>query len=135
LESIGFYQGSLYGIAGKLIELADSLGLEWALKGARAAPAEEEDGRSRTKWEWNPVREVSAMAGSLLLAVHPRLAVYSPEDGFRLGEINDQTWHSPARKPNKPPIEFAPYRRETLVEHAQRMIDIYDKPWFDGATG
>lgn len=133
-EGFGLFRGSLFGAYDRLEQLADELDEDWAVMTADPLP-EEESSRGRTVWRWRPIVDKEDLVGTLIVAVNPRLAHYSPEVGFRLGVPGDGDWQSPLRRRTGKPRDFAPYRRETFQEHVGRMLRVYEHPFFDQTEG
>jgi len=129
-EGFGIFRGSLFGAYESLEELADELDAEWVMMTAEPLP-ETESSRERTVWRWRHIVDKDDLVGTLLVAVNPRLAAYSPETGFRLGVPSDEVWQSPRRERKRQRREFAPYRRETFQEHVARMTRVYEQSFFD----
>ncbi len=129
-EGFGIFRGSLFGAYESLEALADELDAEWVLMTADPLP-EEESSRERTVWRWRHITGKEDLGGALIVAVHPLLASYSPETGFRLGVPGDGQWQSPPREHKRQRHEFAPYRRETFQEHVERMLRVYESPFYD----
>lgn len=133
-EGFGVFRGNLFGAYEKLKQLADKLGEEWVLMNADPLP-EEESSRERTVWRWRAIVDKENLMGTLIVAVNPRLARYSPEVGFHLGVPGDSDWHSPLRQRMGKSRDFAPYRRETFQEHVGRMLRVYEHPFFHQTEG
>lgn len=134
LEGIGIFQGSLFRIYDTLEDLRTELDLEWALMTADPVP-EVEGTRTRTIWKWRSLHNKDDLVGALLLAVNPLLVRYSNQTGFQLGVPSEQSWQSPMRKRVKPRRSFAPYQRETIQEHVQRMLRVYQYGFYDRTLG
>ena len=133
-EGFGIFRGSLFGAYERLEALAEELDVDWVLMTADPLP-EEESSRERTVWRWRPIVGKEDLVGALVVAVNPRLTSYSPEAGFRLGVSGDGEWQSPRRERKRRRQEFAPYRRETFQEHVARMLQVYERPFFDREAG
>ncbi len=161
-EGFGIFRGSLFGAYEELESLADDLGLDWVLMTADPLP-ETESSRERTVWRWRHIVDKEDLRGTLLVAVNPRLATYSPETGFRLGVpgggsgvgsgvgpgvdpgvgpgvapgvgLNRRLGQSPLRERRRRQRDFAPYRRETFQEHVARMMRAYEHLFFDRRAG
>lgn len=129
-EGFGLFRGSLFGAYEPLETLADGLGADWVLMTADPLP-EEESSRERTVWRWRHIAGKEDLEGTLIVAVNPLLASYSPEVGFRLGVPGDGRWQSPLRERKRPRRELAPYRRETFQEHVERMLRVYESRFYD----
>lgn len=129
-EGFGLFRGSLFGAYELLETLADDLDADWVLMTADPLP-EEESSRERTVWRWRHIADKEDLEGTLIVAVNPLLASYSPEVGFRLGVPSDGRWQSPLRERKRARRELAPYRRETFQEHVERMLRVYRNPFYD----
>jgi len=129
-EGFGIYRGTLFGAYEELDELACDMDLDWAMKTA-VARREEESARAPTVWEWIDIWDKKDLEGALFVAVNPRLARYSPQTGFQLGVEGDPDWRSPIRQRRRKERAFAPYRRETFQEHVERMMAVYEFPFYD----
>lgn len=129
-EGFGIYRGSLFGIYEELEDLAYELGEDWALMTAEARQ-DEESSRAPTVWEWWDIACKEDLEGALFVAVNPRLACYSAETGFRLGVEGDPDWQSPPRERGGKRKDFPPYQRETFQEHVERMLRVYEQPFYD----
>ena len=131
-EGFGIFRGSLFGAYEDLERLADDLDENWVLMTADPLP-EEESSRERIAWRWRHILDKDDLAGTLIVAVNPRLARYSAETGFRLGVVGEGDWQSPLRQRTRKQRAFAPYRRETFREHVERMLRIYEYPFYERA--
>ena len=132
-EGFGLHRGSLLGAFERLESLANELEQDWGLMTAEPLP-EEESSRERIVWRWRHIADKDDLLGTLLVAVNPRLARYSPEAGFQLGTPGPAGWQSPPRQDTRKRQDFAPYQRETLQEHVGRMLRVYRHPFYDQAT-
>ncbi len=130
-EGFGIFRGSLFGAYEDLDTRANSEQIEWTMMTADALPEDAESNRSRTVYRWRPLTSKDDMVGTLLLAINPALVSYSSATGFQLGVLGDPTWKSPLHSTNRQRPHFLPYRRETLVEHVRRMMNVYEHPFFD----
>ena len=133
-EGFAIFRGSLFGSGERLERLADELNVDWIWMTADPVP-EEEDSRERTLWRWRHIAGKEDLVGALIVAVNPHLADYSPEMGFRLGVVGDGRWQSPPRQRVKKLQALASYRRESYQEHIQRMLQVYEGPFFDLSEG
>ena len=131
-EGFGIYRGSLFGTYEELEQLADKVDAEWVMMTADPLP-EEESSRERTIWHWRHIAGKEDLEGTLIVAVHPLLAHYSAEMGYRLGVQGEKDWQSPLRQRSGARRAFAPYQRETFQEHVARMLRVYEYPFYDRA--
>jgi len=129
-EGFGIYKGTLFGAYEKLEELASKLDEDWALMTAEARQ-EEESSRAPIVWEWWDIACKKDLEGALFVAVNPRLARYSAETGFQMGVEGDPDWQSPPRERTRERKDFPPYERETFQEHVERMLRVYEHPFYD----
>jgi CRISPR-associated endonuclease/helicase Cas3 len=137
-EGFGIYKGTLFGAYETLVDLADDLGEDWAMMTAEAV-REEESSRAPTVWKWLDVWDEEELKGALIVAVNPRLAHYSAETGFQLGVRSpsqgegrgEGLWQSPPRERKGTRKSFPPYQRETFQEHVERMVRVYQYPFYD----
>ena len=127
IEGFNLYRGTLFGAWDKLQRMAQEQGLDWSLK----YPVEVEDNspNSRTTivYEWCKITEKETLGVSPLFVVHPQLAAYDTEIGFRLtaGEEpcilslpdDETTQERPVSKG---------YYRETYTEHIEHLLNAYD---------
>lgn len=129
-EGFGIYKGSLFGAFDQLDRLADDLGEEWVMMSAEAIQ-EEESYRSPTLWRWWHIYDKESLKGTLFVVLNPRLARYTPKTGFQLGVEGQSDWQSPQRDQRSKRRRFSPYRRETYQEHVKRMLQVYERSFFD----
>lgn len=126
-EGFSLHIGTLHDKLEDLLALQDKLGLDWAL---RRLKTWDEDGE--TGFQWVDVQRRDELKGAYLLAVHPRLAAYDAELGFRLAEPSDGTYQSqPLARPKPPrPNDYGAYRLECYHEHIAAMKRILETgPW------
>ncbi len=126
LEGFSLYIGTLHGRLEELLALRDRLGLDWALRRLKTT---EEDGE--VAFHWLDVKGPKDLEGAFLLAVHPRLAAYDAERGFRLGEVSDGRYQSrPITRPKPPRPDYGAYRLECYHEHIAAMRRVFEQgPW------
>ncbi len=126
LEGFSLYIGTLHGSLEELLALRDDLGLDWAL---RRLKTWEEDGE--VAFQWLDVNTKEDLQGAFLLAVHPRLAAYDAERGFRLGEVSDGAYRSrPITRPRPSRPDYGAYRLECYHEHIAAMRRVFEQgPW------
>jgi CRISPR-associated endonuclease/helicase Cas3 len=129
-EGFSIYRGTLFGAYEKLDDMAYELGEDWALMTAEGRQ-EEESSRAPTVWEWWDITCKEDLKGALFVAVNPRLVRYSAETGFQMGLEGDPSWQSPPRERTRERKDFPPYERETFQEHVERMLRVYEQPFYD----
>lgn len=129
-EGFGIYKGSLFGSFDQLDRLADDLGEEWVMMSAEAIQ-EEESYQSPTLWRWWHIYDKESLKGALFVVLNPRLARYNPKTGFQLGVEGQSGWQSPQRDQRSKKRRFSPYQRETYQEHIKRMLQVYERTFFD----
>jgi hypothetical protein len=73
--------------------------------------------------------------GSLLVAIHPRLATYSREQGLQIGVVSQKDWAVEPR-PFTPKRDDDRYRytQETYQEHIAGLYRAYQQPVYDQKT-
>ncbi len=122
-----FWHGSLRGRLPRLLELADELGLPWALR-YPCQVKDEEESRQPVVYRWLDVRTNEDISASLIFAVHPRLVAYSPETGLQLGVAGDGTYTAPpSRRLVSPRVAYG-YRLESYPQHIERMMRVFEGP-------
>ena len=127
VEGFNLYRGTLFGAWDKLQQMAQEQGLYWLLK----YPVEVEDNspNSRTTivYEWCEVTEKETLGVSPLFVVHPQLAAYDTEIGFRLEAGEKPCILSISDDETIPERELGKgYYRETYTEHIEHLLDAYD---------
>lgn len=70
--------------------------------------------------EWTPLDDPKQLAEAFVVCLHPGVATYTSDRGFRLGEGG--TWISPARPPGRRFVG-RPMRREPWAHHARDVGD------------
>ncbi len=124
-EGFSLWHGSLRGKLKTLQALAEEHNLEWALRYPRPT-SDEEESRMPVTYRWVDVQEEKEIDLSLLFAVNPKLAAYSPEIGFRLAEASDGGYRSPeAIRRGRERKEYS-YRLESYPDHVRRMIKVFE---------
>jgi CRISPR-associated endonuclease/helicase Cas3 len=124
-EGFSLWHGTLRGKVKALQELAQQLGVPWALRYPTQVEDEEES-RIPTAYRWVEVREMDDVGNALLFAVHPCLVAYDAERGFRLAEAGDGAYRSPeAVRRGKPRGEYG-YELESYVDHVRRMRRVFE---------
>jgi CRISPR-associated endonuclease/helicase Cas3 len=129
-EGFGIHRNTLFGAYDVVQELAGTLDEDWVLMTA-VAMQEEESSRAPSIWTWLDVAGKEDLEGALFVAVNPRLARYSTDTGFQLGAEGEASWRSPRREWGRRRKDFAPYQRETFQEHVNRMLRVYEYPFYD----
>lgn len=133
-EGFGIYRGTLFGAYDELEELARQLDEDWAMMTAEPRQ-QEQSSRGPTAWCWWDIECEEDLQGALFAAVNPRLVRYDPDSGFRLGVQGDPHWQSPTRESKQDRRGFLPYQRETFQEHIERMLRVYQHPFYDRDKG
>lgn len=124
-EGFSLWHGTLRGKVKELLERAEEMGLSWAVRYPKAVGAEDES-RAPTAYRWLDVRDEKDIDRSLLFAVHPRLADYTPEIGFQLAEVSEGVYRSSeARRSGSSRQDFS-YRLESYPDHIRRMIKVFE---------
>ena len=127
VEGFNLYCGTLFGAWDKLQQMAQEQGLDWSLK----YPVEVEDNspNSRTTivYEWCEVTEKETLGVSPLFVVHPQLAAYDTEIGFRLEAGEKPCILSVPDDETTPERELGKgYHRETYTEHIEHLLNAYN---------
>ena len=127
LEGFSLHIGTLHGKLGALLELREQLGLDWALRRLKIITDADEE----TAYRWWNVESPDDLKGAFLLAVHPRLAAYDAELGFRLAQPSDGGYQSqPIARPKPPRPDYGAYRLECYHEHIAAMRRVFSQgPW------
>lgn len=81
-EGFSLWRGTLYGLVEPLVERADALGLPWALQ-TPLITRDEEDPTIPPRVDWLDIWDEDDLAGALIVVLHPALARYDAEGGFR----------------------------------------------------
>lgn len=115
-------------------QLADASDKQWIMYYARAEPREEGT-RGKTVWVWETVKDARQVSTCLILAANPALAHYSPELGLRLGVPGSPCRVSPPTVRKGRSEDQYRYQRETVQEHVQRMLRVWDRPFYDPRDG
>ncbi len=127
LEGFSLHIGTLQSKLKVLQRLREEFGLDWGLRRLQVRSDGEED----TAYLWNDVNTSDNLVGAFLLAVHPRLAAYDAEVGFRLAEPSDGAYQSqPLARPRPPRPDYGAYRLECYHEHIAAMRRVFTAgPW------
>ncbi len=127
-EGFSLWHGTLRGKVKELLALARELNLDWAIRYPKAV-GEEEETKAPIAYRWLDVQDEKDIDKSLLFAVHPLLADYTTEMGFRLAEAGGGVYRSPeAARMNGSRKDFS-YRLESYPEHVRRMISVFEGDW------
>lgn len=120
-EPFSIYRGSLLGQWKKWQEAGLVERFPWLL----CYPVEEERERELDRqplvFRWKPVRGIDDLRTNLIFAVHPELVAYNTEAGFRFGE-GERASTSPILPARMRDRAEHSYRRETYVEHIERVV-------------
>ena len=119
------WHGTLRGLAPKLNALGNELGLPWALRYPVPVSSEEES-RIPLSYRWLDVEGPEDIDSGLIFAVHPRLANYRVDEGFRLAEPSPGNYRSrPVPRKTQERFEYG-YRLEVYPQHIQGMIQVLE---------
>lgn len=125
-EGFSLYRGTLFGQFKPLQEQAINLGLEWALKYPVEVDEKSANSHVAITYEWRIVTQSNDMAISPLVVVHPRLAAYDIDLGFRF-EVGDKP--CPSSKPSdtkeSEQADYKGFNRETYTEHIEHLLTAY----------
>ncbi len=124
-EGFSLWHGSLRGKVKKLMALAEELNLGWALRYPKAI-SEEEESRQPVVYRWSDVQDEQEIDLSLLFAVNPRLADYTPEIGFRLAEAGKGEYRSPLAARRSVGRKDFSYSLESYPDHIRKMLKVFD---------
>lgn len=136
-QGFSMFKGSVLGAFKEVQALAEAIGHDdWLMMRLDQHEDPEEWGKNRTAYQWKAVCEAKQLEGTLMVAVHPRLASYSKECGFQLAVANDHEWCVPLRKQsgNRDDPRFS-YKQETYQEHIAGLYRAYRHPWLDPKEG
>jgi CRISPR-associated endonuclease/helicase Cas3 len=134
-QSFSLFAGSVDGALARLQELAEEIDHDdWMMMRLILRKPEEleEWERGEEAYDWAPIYDKSQLKGALLVAIHPHLAVYSPEVGFQIGVANDESWCVPVREktPGRHDRRYT-YQQETYLEHIAGLYRAYQQRWWD----
>ncbi len=131
-EPFNLYRGSLFGAVSPLKELAASLGLDWFMMGFIEREDPEQDSHKPSYYEVIDIQQSEELQGVPLVAIHPALATYDIDIGFRLGEGGEFV---------SPPVQWEgrrergggeySYQKETYVEHIQGLYQAYQRRLYE----
>ncbi len=120
-DGFGLYPSMIFKSYQTLLAEVDSE-TPWIMKGAFAVKDEESPARQQTQYKWHNIEAKDAFT-TPVIAIHPDLAQYDTESGFRLALSNGRH-HSPLRQ-KKGGWERYSYRRETYAEHVTGLYSAY----------
>ena len=124
-EAFGLHPGTLRGLVRGWLDREDEMDAEgWAVQALHDMGDVGERGRST--YRWLPVQDVSDVAGSVLVLVHPDLAGYDPDLGFLpdRGTAYRASIASPADQGR--PGRYG-YRLESYTDHARTVYDAFNR--------
>lgn len=130
-EGFSLHVGTLSGKLEKLQALQKKHNLKWGLRYVTSR-GNESDPDTPTAYYWFDVRDADDLKGTLLLAVHPKLAAYDAERGFRFMEeaVSDGVYHLEKRLVRRQRPDFGAYRLESYAEHIAGMRRVFERgPW------
>lgn len=120
-DGFSLYPGMIFKAYQALLPEVDSE-TAWMMKGAFSVKDEEAPARQQTQYKWHNIEAKDAFT-TPVIAIHPDLAQYDTERGFRLA-LSTGRQHSPLR-PKKVGWERYSYRRETYAEHVAGLYSAY----------
>jgi len=134
-QSFSLFAGSVDGAFERLQELANEIDHEeWVMMRLLTRKPEglEEGERGDEAYDWVKIIDKSQLKGALLVAIHPRLAIYDPEIGFQIGVINHKNWcvREREKKSNRGDRRYT-YQQETYLEHIAGLYRAYQQKWWD----
>lgn len=126
-QGFGVWRGSLKGKWKELKVWQEAKGLPWALQYPVEVEKAEEASRLPVRYRWEPVQAVEDLDRSVLFVIHPALAAYDADVGFRFdpGGGSYRTPPPPPRRGERPE-DFA-YDLESYQEHIRQMLRFYRK--------
>ncbi len=131
-DGFALYPNSLAGVFNQFKDMP----VDWVMRGARPvqeqeSPAwqnEETPAHQPAEYTWLYRFQNSADAFAFpVLAVHPSLAQYDQEIGFRF-EWQEREGELPPIRPNQRRSQSFSYHRETYAEHVRGLYNAYLKP-------
>lgn len=136
-DGFSLYPGTLAKAFPALSEQADSE-TPWIMRQAlpleQGVKDEELPGRRVTEYDWVNVSEGRDVFSAIAVAVHPRLAQYDSELGFRFGLSDAETAALRERPGRRRPPNYT-YHRETYAEHIAGLYRAYRQSGIDSETG
>lgn len=132
-DGFSLYSGTLAKAFKTLSEIADPE-IPWLMRQAlpleQGVRDEELPGRRVTEYDWVNVSEGKDVFSAIAVAVHPRLAQYDSELGFRFGSSQTETVVLHERPGHRRPDSYT-YHRETYAEHIAGLYRAYTQPGLD----
>ncbi|GAP61676.1 hypothetical protein ARMA_0099 [Ardenticatena maritima] len=127
-EGFSIHIGSLHASLGELRTLQNTLGLEWALRRLEVREGKDDN---EALYFWLPVNTNEDLQGAFFLAVHPHLAAYDAERGFRLGVASNGNYESSITfRPLREQPDYGAYQLECYHEHIEGMVKVLKMgPW------
>ena len=127
-----YYDGfAMYpGTIDKAFRMFEEVGPDapWLMQSAQRIEdksGEDTPNRQRPEYRWYQLQESKEVYQSAIIAVHPSLARYDEEIGFRFELSN--TDHDLHRRPGKPRQPNYSYHRETYAEHVSGLYRAYSQ--------
>ncbi len=135
-DGFSLYPGTLAKAFKALNEIADPE-TPWIMRQAlpleQGVKDEELPGRRVTEYDWVNVGEGKDMFSAIAVAVHPRLAQYDSELGFRFGPSEVETPGLHERPGHRRPDNYT-YHRESYAEHIAGLYRAYAQSGVDPET-
>lgn len=135
-QSFSLYTGSVYKAFDELMEKAAEIGHvridddgeaepEWVMLRLFQREDPAETYQPKIYYWWQEVKEKDELEGALVVAIHPKLARYTPECGLELAVPNDEPWQPRGRKSFYQPDRDRISKWETYQEHISRLLQAY----------
>lgn len=124
-RGFAIWPGSLKGKLKELKGWQEEKGLPWALQHPVEVEGTEEASRLPVRYRWELVKSVEDLDRSVLFVIHPGLATYDPDIGFRFDPAGG-SYRTTAQPPRRGewPEDFA-YELESYTEHIRQQIRYY----------
>lgn len=124
-EGFSLFHGSFRGKFKQLREWAEEKGLPWVVRyPVEAEDIGQEDSRGPIRYQWVDVASEEALGGTVLYVVHPALAAYDAEVGFRFTpEGGEYRTPPPPERKRRESLGY-PYELEFYADHVKKMLDV-----------
>lgn len=133
-DGFALYPGMVAAAFDSLDKVVDAR-TPWIMQAAYPLSDKQDDWREETptrqpaEYRWVSVCDGIVAAQSPVIAVHPSVAQYSAELGFRFG-VSDEPHLAPVR-PRKSSSPSYSYRKETYAEHVEGLYRAYQNSLYD----
>lgn len=130
VEGFSLYRGTLHSQWRSLSEQAKRMGLNWILKYPVEAERENlTSGNSRTipTYDWQAITAEDSLGSlpSTLFVVHPRLAAYDDQLGFRFEADGMTSLPATLVTPRQVTVFHSRFSCETYTQHIQHLMHAY----------